>query len=66
LLSKGLLFAGMKFARVVLNLTTLVSKGEATRMFHFNRQKKNAFRRIFQPACATRRQLATVVVGCGN
>jgi hypothetical protein len=37
---KGLLFAGMKFARVLLNLPTLVSEGEATKMFHFNRQTK--------------------------
>jgi hypothetical protein len=57
----------MKFARLLLNLTTLISPGEATQIFHFNRQtKKNEFRRKFQPASANRRHLATVVVGRGN
>jgi hypothetical protein len=65
---KGLLFAGMKFARILPSQVTLVNQGDARKMFHFYRQakKKNELRRKFQLACAARRQLATVVVGCGT
>lgn len=37
---KGLLFAGMKFARILPSQVTLVNQGDARKMFHFYRQAK--------------------------